>query len=171
MAMASAIEKEQLNFNEIYNLYHKLIYHIAYCMTKDPHVSEDITQETFLKAFLKLDTLFDKEKIGNWLSAIARRTAIDVIRKNKGASDVALEEEYFLEKQSTELVEEAIEYRFLKNEVQEEISTLKPSYRDVMVLKVYSGLKDKEIAKQLKLSTATVKTRLHRARQQLKVGL
>lgn len=51
-----------LNFEEMYEQFHKLIYHIAYNITKDIQLSQDVVQESFLKAYIKLDTLKDPAK-------------------------------------------------------------------------------------------------------------
>ncbi|MGM0752144.1 MAG: RNA polymerase sigma factor [Bacillota bacterium] len=156
------------SLEEMYDQFHKLIYHIAYNMTKDVHLSQDIVQETFLKAYIKIDTLLDTTKTKSWLTSIARYTAIDFIRKESKRNEVCIEDyEEVNPIQDDIALEEEIEARFLKNSIQENIKRLPPPQQEVMSLKVTQDLSDGEIALKLNLSPSTVKTRFHRARKQL----
>lgn len=156
------------HFEEMYEQFHKLIYHIAYNLTKDVHLSQDIVQETFLKAYMKIDTLMDRRKIKAWLTSIARCTAIDFLRKQSKRNEVCIEDHEELHPlQEQNGTEETVEALFLKSSVAANIDRLPASQQEVMRLKVTSDLSDKEIALKLNLSPATVKTRFHRARKQL----
>ncbi|WP_044339068.1 RNA polymerase sigma factor [Rossellomorea aquimaris] len=156
------------SLEEMYDQFHKLIYHIAYNMTKDVHLSQDIVQETFLKAYIKIDTLLDTTKTKSWLTSIARCTAIDFIRKESKRNEVCIEDyEEINPIQDDIALEMEIEARFLKNSIQENIKRLPPTQQEVMSLKVTQDLSDGEIALKLNLSPSTVKTRFHRARKQL----
>ncbi|TMU84835.1 RNA polymerase sigma factor [Bacillus sp. BHET2] len=155
-------------FEEMYEHFHKLIYHIAYNLTKDVHLSQDIVQETFLKAYVKIDTLMDGAKTKAWLTSIARCTAIDFIRKRSKRNEVCIEDHEELHPiQEHRHTEEEIEARFLKSSIESNIKRLPLSQQEVMVLKVTGDLSDKEIALKLNLPSSTVKTRFHRARKQL----
>ncbi|NMH67806.1 RNA polymerase sigma factor [Rossellomorea sp. AcN35-11] len=152
----------------MYEQFHKLIYHIAYNMTNDPYLSQDIVQETFLKAFIKIDTLQDTNKSKSWLTSIARCTAIDYIRKESKRNEVFVEDhEEINQPLESDPLETEIEARFLKNSIHENISKLPQSQQDVMALKVKEDLSDREIALRLGLPPSTVKTRFHRARKHL----
>jgi RNA polymerase sigma factor (sigma-70 family) len=163
------------SFDDIYLQFHRLIYHIAYKLTKDAHLSEDIVQETFMKAYRKWDTLIDFRKIQSWLSSIANRTAIDFIRKeSKRKEDLVDDQETYdspFVASSTRMVESEIDFHFLEEEIEEGIGMLPAPQQEVLRLKAIQGLSDKEIAQKLDLNPATVKTRYHRARKQLNVLL
>ncbi len=157
-----------ITFEEMYEHFHKLIYHIAYNLTKDVHLSQDIVQETFLKAYVKIDTLMDGSKTKAWLTSIARFTAIDFIRKRSKLSEVCIEDHEELHPiQDHYPLEEEIEARFLMSSIESNIKKLPLSQQEVMVLKVTADLSDKEIGFKLNLPPSTVKTRFHRARKQL----
>ena len=157
-----------LTYEEMYEQFHKLIYHIAYNITKDLHLSQDIVQETFLKAYLKIDTLLDGAKTKSWLTSIARCTAIDVIRKRSKCQEVFMEDHEELHSiQDYQSLESVIEVRFLKSCIQDHIKTLPRTQQEVMALKVTEDMSDSEIALKLNLSASTVKTRFHRGRKQL----
>lgn len=164
----AALAYEKPSFNEIYQTYYTAIYRIALRMTRDPHMAEDIVQETFIKAFLKLDTIFEKDKLKNWLSSIARRTAIDLfIRKKR--NETSLEDLVLAD--GGECVEETADYAFLKEKAKGALNDLKAEEREIMMMKLFLGMKDQEIAEQLSLKLPTVKTKIHRARKQLKAAL
>jgi len=164
----AAIVKEQSAFNDIYQTYYTVIYRIALRMTKDPHLAEDIAQETFLKAFLKMDTIFENEKLKNWLSAIARRTAIDLFLRKK-RNEIPIEEQLIAD--GREQIEDTIDYTLLKEKTKLLVSALKSDYREIMTLKLFLEMKDQEIAEYLSLNLSTVKTKIHRARKELKAAL
>ncbi|WP_179884838.1 RNA polymerase sigma factor [Bacillus sp. AFS015802] len=157
-----------LTFEEMYEQFHKLIYHIAYNITKDVHLSQDIVQETFLKAYLKIETLLDGAKVKSWLTSIARCTAIDFIRKRSKRHEICFEDHEELHPiQDDQSLEVEIEARFLKSSIQDHIKILPETQQEVMALKVTEDMSDSEIARKLNLPPSTVKTRFHRARKQL----
>ncbi|MDF0728513.1 RNA polymerase sigma factor [Cytobacillus sp. S13-E01] len=161
----------ETDFNTMYRLFYEKVFKAAYSITKDTFLAEDIVQETFIKAYKKLDTIVDAGKIGAWLSTIASRTAIDLMRKEKRTKLVPIEDTILdlLDcKNGNITVESEIEITMFSEEVQAEIKHLKPEQREVLLLKYTRGLRDEEIANQLHIKKATVKTRLYRARQQLK---
>ncbi|MDR0136737.1 RNA polymerase sigma factor [Metabacillus idriensis] len=168
MPPAAAAASDQTSFNDIYQTYYTVIYRIALRMTKDPHLAEDIAQETFLKAFLKMDTIFEKEKLKNWLSSIARRTAIDLFLRKK-RNEITIEEQLVAD--GREQVEDMIDYSLLKEKTKLLVSGLKSDYREIMTLKLFLEMKDQEIAEYLSLNLSTVKTKIHRARKELKAAL
>ncbi|MGG4488163.1 RNA polymerase sigma factor [Metabacillus idriensis] len=164
----AAAASDQTSFNDIYQTYYTVIYRIALRMTKDPHLAEDIAQETFLKAFLKMDTIFEKEKLKNWLSSIARRTAIDLFLRKK-RNEITIEEQLVADE--SEQLEDTIDYSLLKEKTKQLVSGLKSDYREIMTLKLFLEMKDQEIADYLSLNISTVKTKIHRARKELKAAL
>jgi RNA polymerase sigma factor (sigma-70 family) len=161
-----------IDFDELYKKHEKKLRHIAFNITKDRHLSEDVVQETFIKAYKKIDTIEDTEKIGAWLLAIAGRTAIDYLRAEKRRkwlpSDQSLMEQLFSDKDLNASIEKEVEIILFKEDIQHLLYKLTTDYQEVLILRVQYGLKEEEIASQLNLKSGTVKTRLHRARKQLK---
>ena len=162
-----------MDMKEICEQYYKRVFHAAYGVTRDHHLAEDVVQETFLKAYQKIDTIQDKEKMGAWLSSIATRTAIDFIRKERKTSEklAAITD---LENANIEMnqnVEQEVEFNMLSAQIQEVINSLSPEQRSLFLLKIHYGLKEREIADLLKLNQNTVKTKLYRIRKFLKAIL
>ena len=157
----------------MFEMHYKRVYHAAYFILQDKHFAQDVTQETFLKAFQRMDTLEDGNKLGAWLATIATRTAIDFLRKLKRRNEIAKEyvykdEEHFNPEEVS--IEDKIELQFLEKIIQNNIRVLEPpGYKEVLILKYAYDLKDDEIAEALGISVNAAKSRLHRARKKLKL--
>lgn len=161
-----------IDFDHLYTMYSKRLHYIAYSVTKDHFLAEDIVQETFIKAFKKIGTIEDIEKVGAWLSAIATRTAIDFLRFEK-RKNLVLADESIMEQMTGHCAtwmntEKEVDTLLFKEDLSRSIEQLSSEYQAVLVLKVEHGLKENEIASLLHLKSATVKTRLYRARKKLK---
>lgn len=157
----------------IYKLFYRRVFHEAYFITRDIHLAQDVLQETFIKAFIQLDSLQDQEKMGRWLSTIATRTAIDYIRKeNRDRSEEY--DETLMKNIQVEIVltvEDVVEYNLIVEEIINKIMELKEEYREILILKFIHELKQNEIAELTNLNVGTVKSRLHRAVKALKLKL
>ena len=166
--------KEQ-NGNEanrvIFEMFYNKVYSTAYYIVKDPHIAQDVTQEAFVKAFKQIHTLKEPNKVESWLVTIATRAAIDVLRKIKSRNEITTEDVYldiYTVSNLSSSTEKIIEDQFLQKEVNNALSQLKPEYKQVLLLKYNSYLKDEEIASELSLSVGAVKSRIHRAKKKLK---
>lgn len=160
-----------MDITELYTCHYKRLYHICFSMTRDAYLAEDIVQETFIKAMKKAETIIDEEKAGAWLSVIARRTALDVIRRERRKAAVPMEQDILecLGVATKQNVEQEVESGFAAEEITGAVKKLTGSYRDILLLKIDRGLKEREIAAMLNLNPSTVKTRIFRARKQLKM--
>ncbi|CAM3867752.1 RNA polymerase sigma factor [Mesobacillus zeae] len=162
----------EVDFDEMYIAHSKRLHYLAFSVTRDVHLAEDVVQETFVKAFKKMDTIESTEKVGAWLSAIATRTAIDFLRAEKRKhwmpADQLIMEQVLYYPESGLTPEEEVDIRLFKEELNRSVFTLSEEYREVLILRLQYGLQEKEIASVLDLKSATVKSRLHRARKQLK---
>ncbi|MDM5224774.1 RNA polymerase sigma factor [Cytobacillus sp. NJ13] len=160
-----------MDITELYTSHYKRLYHICFSMTRDAYLAEDIVQETFIKAMKKAETIIDEEKAGAWLSVIARRTALDVIRSERRKAAVPMEQDMLesLGVTTKQNVEQEVESGFAAKEITGAVKQLTDSYRDILLLKIDRGLKEREIAAMLNLNPSTVKTRIFRARKQLKM--
>ncbi|WP_195891943.1 RNA polymerase sigma factor [Neobacillus dielmonensis] len=159
-----------INFSELYSLYYKRLFHISFSITRDRYLAEDVVQETFIKALKKADTIAEQSKVGAWLSVIATRTAIDFVRVERKKKGILMEKDMLesLGKEMKHNVEEEVETGIMAEQVNTAIKKLNHEYQDVLLLKIGHGLKEHEIARALDLNPGTVKTRIYRARKQLK---
>ncbi|MBA9024808.1 MULTISPECIES: RNA polymerase sigma factor [Bacillaceae] len=159
------------HFAALYQQYSKKLNRIVYQMTKDAFLAEDIVQETFIKAFSKMETIIDSEKIGAWLTVIAKRTAIDCLRKEKRNSICPIEDTENFVEFLNQSIEQKAELMELIEAVHLQINGWDPDKRKVFVLKSFHGLKEEEISQQMAIKTGTIKTWIFRSRKCLKEQL
>ncbi len=156
------------------------IYRYILGIVSDVAEAEDLTQETFLRAYAKLATLDDPDRLVPWLYRIATNVTYDCFRQAayRHRPQQIVEEAGERGPDGTEIaidsgprLDKVMEQREMSACVQDYIAALPESYRAVILLHDVQGLTNPEIAEMLDLSLATVKIRLHRARNQLRAAL
>ena len=149
-----------------YRQFYPVVFHVACLYTRDIHLAEDITQETFCKALKNMHQLNDQGKIKAWLIRIATNTAYDFLR---------LKARYLVPKDPAFIYQVANE-RPLEDEVIKRETTLALQQagekislrlRQVLLLRYQAELSLEEISAELDIPVGTVKSRLHRARHKL----
>ncbi|WP_158286988.1 RNA polymerase sigma factor [Mesobacillus foraminis] len=163
------------DFDQMYTKYSGRIWYIAYSFIKDWHKAEDVVQEAFIKAYKKVASIEDTEKMDAWLAQITSRTAIDYLRAENRSKMLPTDLWVFDHSgfhSKIELSTEAeVEILLFKEDINKTVHHLSNEYREVLVLRLQYGLKENEIAERLRLKSSTVKTRLHRARKKLKEAI
>lgn len=162
-----------IDISELYTMYYKQLLRVSYSVTKDRYLAEDVVQETFIKVMNHLDTIQNEEKLSAWLTVITRRTAIDIVRRQKKEKAITIEQDTLVNigNEMNQSVEAEVELAWLLEEVKNRIRHLNYIYHDVMNLKLKHGMKEHEIANRLDVKLSLVKTRIHRARKYLKENL
>lgn len=152
-------------------MHYNRLFHICNGIIRDSFLAEDVVQESFIKAIQKVDSIEDKSKVGAWLSVIATRTAIDYVRRERNKKWVPMEQQVLecIGQEMRQNVEVEVEMGMSLEMINRAIPKLAHEYQDVLRLKLGHGLKEKEIANILDLNPYTVKTRIYRARKQLKL--
>ena len=159
---------EQELFSSLVERYKDAVQNLAYRMLGNVTEAEDITQETFVRAYTQLSTYKAMHKFSTWLLSIASHLSIDQLRRRRFLA-LPLEDVPFLEW----IVDGGTspEQSALQGEQQDEIQTylqqLPGKYRAVIVLRYWYDFSYEEIAGALALTPALVKARLHRARELL----
>lgn len=170
--MAKIQKNDEETKRILFEKFHDQVYRKAYFITKDHYLAQDVLQETFLKAYNHMDQLKNDESIGAWLSVIATRTAVDLIRKQKRSSGIPMEnsllEDEIFQQTSSSSVESEMEQEWLKENLRSVINELPTNFRAVIILKYGHDLKEQEIAKILGENIGTVKSRIYRAKNKLK---
>ncbi|WP_225742820.1 RNA polymerase sigma factor [Marinilactibacillus sp. Marseille-P9653] len=131
-----------VELEEIYSLYFKDVYFFAYSLTKDKHLAEDITSETFLKALKSLDSFKGESDIRVWLFQIAKNTYYSYLRKSKKETGLDSLEEIKAETDIEKTV-------FAKEEsmnIHKVLHQLSEPYKEVFTLRLFGGLSFKQIA-------------------------
>ncbi|MCW3171165.1 sigma-70 family RNA polymerase sigma factor [Shewanella subflava] len=161
----SDMVNKQRRYDSLVRALHTDIFRYAFWLCGDKHVAEDITQETFLRAWRSLDSLNDDKAAKAWLITILRReNARRFERKQFDYSDVEQEQ---LEDVFSSSTEDETEQYWLRRQ----IAKLDIEYREPLLLQLIGGFSGDEIADMLALNRNTVMTRLFRARNQLKDAL
>jgi RNA polymerase sigma-70 factor, ECF subfamily len=127
----------------------------------DPATAEDILQDVFVKIQQRLGQLQDPAKLQNWIYLIARNAVIDHYRTRKETVEVP-------ETLPAEPAENDPEIEGLKASFRQMIYSLPEPYRDALVLTELEGLTQKDLAERLGISVSGAKSRVQRAREQLK---
>lgn len=166
-------------FRELIRRYERPVFSLIYRMVRDREAAEDLAQDTFVKVLNNLDRYRPEFRLSSWLFKIANNVAIDHLRKREvetlsihGARNAATTGE--VEATSIQLAAEQesaldeLEAKELGSAIEKAIATLRPEYRACIVLRHIEGRSYEEIAAALDLPLGTVKTYIHRARNQLK---
>ncbi len=151
---------------ELFEAYYRRTFAVAYNILRRRENAEDITQDAFIKAFQNIHQLHDSEKFGAWLAVIASNLARNYLKREKRM--VITDELPAYDAENSVDNTEAEALRSLEiDRVRKAIKELPPEHYQVIVLQYYDDLKVEEIARLLKISPGTVKSRLFRARQKL----
>ncbi len=168
----SALEAE--NASVIFKGDYQRIFRYIKSMIRDEAEAEDLTQETFLRAFRRRDSLREEAAQTAWLYRIATHTALDRLRQFARRapleSETDLDQAEIAEPDSPSL-QQTMERDEMSGCVQAYLNRLSDSYRAVILLHDMHDLTAEEIAQLLGQSLSTVKIRLHRARIKLKAAL
>jgi RNA polymerase sigma-70 factor (ECF subfamily) len=177
--LAQAREGDTRAFGELVRRYEGKIFRLAQHITQNREDAEDVLQETFLKAYEHLDQFQGQSKFYTWVVRIAVNQALMKLRRRKTDKSVSLDET--IDTGEDTIVREIAawdedpEQRFSREELGEildsAIQSLEPPYRSVFVLRDMEELSTEETAEALDLSVPAVKSRLLRARLQLRERL
>ena len=156
-------------FEDVYNAYYKRIYYFLFRLTENHHLSEELTQETFFRAYQSLYRFREECDIFTWLVAIAKHVYYTYLKKNKldinSISLSLIADTYFDETEATS--EEAVQDEDIKNAAKKIISGLPKKYQDVLILRIYAGMTYEQIGKSLKITANSAKVIYFRAKKML----
>jgi RNA polymerase sigma-70 factor, ECF subfamily len=166
-------------FEQLLKRYDRNVFRIANHITQNREDAEDVVQDAFLKAYQKLDQFQGNSKFYTWLVRIAVNEALMKLRKRKASKTVSIDEdveteEGFVPREVTDWgpnPEQLYKQAELGDILEKTIQGLPSGFRTVFVLRDVEGLSTEETADALGLSIPAVKSRLLRARLQLRERL
>ena len=169
-------------FRELVRRYERPVFSLVFRMVRDRETAEDLAQDTFIKVLNHIDKYRPEFKLSSWLFKIANNVAIDHLRKRQldtisldgsphamSASEV--EATRFDIADSSENALDELAARELGSTIEQAIGKLRPEYRNCIMLRHVEGRSYEEIAATLDLPLGTVKTYIHRARNELRILL
>src|SRR5215467_7399767 len=163
-------------FEELVRRYDRNVFRIALHITQNREDAEDVVQDAFLKAYQNLANFQEQSKFYTWLVRIAVNEALMRLRRRRPERMVSLDEDVKTEEDSmprevadwSPNPEQQYSQAELKDILTRTIQGLPSSFRTVFVLRDVEGLSTEETAEALDLSIPAVKSRLLRARLQLR---
>lgn len=166
-------------FDALTKKYRERLYGVVYNMISNREDAMDIVQDSFIKAFSAINSFKGNSAFYTWLYRIAVNRAITFMKRSRlrrffslDDSDETLAPDDVLEKLSVNCGgEKKLLLNELKEKLNEALQTLSIKHRTVVVLFEIEGLSHQEIAEITNTSEATVRTRLHYAKQQLRTYL
>jgi RNA polymerase sigma factor (sigma-70 family) len=148
------------------------VYRLAYRLTGNQHDAEDLTQEVFIRVFRSLSS-FTPGTFEGWLHRITTNLFLDQARRRQRIRMDAMGDDSSGYPARGELHDpvRGYEHANLDHDVQRALDALAPEYRAAVVLCDIEGLSYEEIAVTLGIKLGTVRSRIHRARSQLRLAL
>ncbi len=152
-------------FTELVRKYQDMVFGLVYAILQDHFLAQDVTQESFIIAYDKLDTLIHPEAFPYWLQQIAKRESIKVLKKRKS---IALTTEATASQEARDTPpDEVYERKESKQQIHTALNNLPESQRIPVVLYYIDGYSQREIAEFLELKINTVKKRIQRGRESM----
>jgi RNA polymerase sigma-70 factor (ECF subfamily) len=151
----------------LYDAHVDRVYRLTYRLAGDDELARDFTQETFIRAFDRLDTFRGESRLSTWLHAIATTVALNGLRKVKRFRT----RETVLEAADSVASTARSAEPDLKTRLRDAIDALPRKYRAVVVMHDVEGYTHEEIAAALGVEVGTSKAQLSRARAKLRAAL
>jgi RNA polymerase sigma-70 factor (ECF subfamily) len=152
-------------FEALFNRYRDKLYDYCYRLCQDPFASQDHVQDAFLRVFNSIDSLADPFSFRAWLFKIARNQIYNSLRKVSPSRIDAMGDIIDTNNPLEDLVSEES-----RRAITSVLDTLKPIYRELLILREYEELSYSEIASTLDIPLESVKIGIWRARKALARG-
>ena len=169
-------------YRELVRRYERPVFALLYRMVRDRELAEDLSQETFVKALNAIDSYRPEFKFSSWIFKIANNAAIDHLRRREldtlsldgsphAETPEAMQATALQIGARQESPLDTVEAKELGGAIEAAIGRLRPEYRSCILLRHVEGRAYEEIAEILDLPLGTVKTYIHRARNELRLAL
>jgi RNA polymerase sigma-70 factor (ECF subfamily) len=169
-------------YRELVRRYERPVFALLFRMVRDRELAEDLAQETFVKALNAIESYRPEFKFSSWIFKIANNAAIDHLRRREldtlsldgsphAETPEAMQATALQIGARQESPLDAVEARELGGAIEVAIGRLRPEYRSCILLRHVEGRAYEEIAEILDLPLGTVKTYIHRARNELRLAL
>lgn len=162
-------KKEKLYIERLYYTYRKFMFVVAFEILEDGTLAEEAIQNSFeniIKSGIIIDDM-DEKKVKSLLKVICRNVAIDILRKM--GKEVPMYDN--IPDRRYDDVADVIINKENLTRLLDCINSLRPIYRDVMMLKFYHGYENREVAKMLSITEDAVRKRIERGRKELRILL
>jgi RNA polymerase sigma-70 factor, ECF subfamily len=169
-------------YRELIRRYERPVFALLFRMVRDRELAEDLAQETFVKALNAIDSYRPEFKFSSWIFKIGNNAAIDHLRRREldtlsldgsphAETPEAMQATALQIGARQESPLDTVEAKELGGHIEAAIGALRPEYRSCILLRHVEGRPYEEIAEILNLPLGTVKTYIHRARNELREAL
>ncbi len=176
------LEGDERAARELVTRFERPVFSLIYRMVRDRELAEDLAQETFVRTLNNLKSYKKEYKFSSWLFKVGYNLTIDHLRKRTlslvsihGSPDAVSPDQQAATEITLESEEpgpdEHLEARELGSEIEVAIGNLRPAYKTAILLRHVEGYSYDEIAQIMDIPLGTVKTYIHRARNELKAAL
>jgi RNA polymerase sigma-70 factor (ECF subfamily) len=173
---------QEAAYRELIRRYERPVFALLFRMVRDRELAEDLAQETFVKALNAIDSYRPEFKFSSWIFKIGNNAAIDHLRRREldtlsldgsphAETPEAMQATALQIGARQESPLDTVEAKELGTAIEAAIGTLRPEYRSCILLRHVEGRAYEEIAEILNLPLGTVKTYIHRARNELRLSL
>jgi RNA polymerase sigma-70 factor (ECF subfamily) len=169
LASAMTDARDRAAFDRLFEDFSPAIFNYVLRMVGDADRAADITQDTFIKAYRKLDTLTDETSTRSWLYRIATNTAIDEMRRRRWVRPMRPDEGAHHDRPDTGPGPEAMVMNAtLDDRIQRSLMRLRPNHRQCLILSDVEDMSAQQIGEVMGLSYGAVRTLLCRARGEMR---
>jgi RNA polymerase sigma-70 factor, ECF subfamily len=173
---------QEAAYRELIRRYERPVFALLFRMVRDRELAEDLAQETFVKALNAIDSYRPEFKFSSWIFKIGNNAAIDHLRRREldtlsldgsphAETPEAMQANALQIGARQESPLDTVEAKELGTAIEAAIGSLRPEYRSCILLRHVEGRAYEEIAEMLNLPLGTVKTYIHRARNELRQSL
>lgn len=171
--IAECLQGDTASFGVLVRRYQERLYHSVYRLVENAEDAQDVVQEAFLNAYQSLEGFKGDSQFFTWLYRIAVNTAISHKRKHRAMARMETQKngEPALEPPDLSAAsrpEHALEQAEQQMRVRQALARLSPEHRAVLIMKDMEGQKYEEMAEILQVPIGTIRSRLHRARLELR---
>ncbi len=159
-------------FGELVRRYQDRLFNSLIHLLGSEHEAQDVTQDSFVQAYRRLSSFRGDSHFYTWIFRIARNLAISRIRSRKSTASLYQENGSLRDIESSDSApQRPLDVEETVTQVQRALARLEEDQRTILVLREFDGLEYEAIAEILEIPVGTVRSRLHRARHQLKEEL
>ncbi len=162
-------EKSEDEFERFFKVYLNRIYTVVYRIVRNPATAEDLTQEVMMKVYNNIHKFEEQSQLSSWVFRIAYNHAVSHLRRNKDTESIEDYETRIEDGSGKHL--DNLQKEELSDYVKEKLMELPENYRVALTLYHFKELPYEEIAYTMGINIGTVKTYIHRGRNELKILL
>ncbi len=159
------LEGDDNAFEYLFNRYRDAIHRLFVQRLGGANDADDLLQETFIKVYINLHRYNAEYTFGQWAYTIARNTFIDFVRRRQDG--LSIDDRFAAPASSAPTPEESFINLQQRTQIEHYLERLTPRYRQLVRMRFFDEYSYEEIAVKLSLPLGTVKTQIHRAREQM----